>query len=144
MRLLLVRGHAKGCELSGGCRCIIAEASGARPVSTTPESLVHELLRCVHLGYVLLCLVQLLVQVELHQVFEALVALLARNWVVIISSQSDWSSRIFTHVLDSAPLRIITQLKLARIAHLLRFAFDRRLGVEGRNRLRRRCMAHLL
>ena len=61
LRLLLVRGHAKGCGLSGGCRCIIAEASGARPVSPSPEGLVDELLRCVHLGYVLLRLVQLLV-----------------------------------------------------------------------------------
>ena len=64
--LLLVGCHGEGCELSAGSRCIIAEASGARPVSPSPEGLVHELLRCVHLGYVLLSLVQLLVQIELH------------------------------------------------------------------------------
>ena len=58
---MLVRGHGEGRELSARCRCVIAEANGARPVSPSSESLVHELLRCVHLGYVLLRLVQLLV-----------------------------------------------------------------------------------
>ena len=127
MLLLLVRGHGEGCELGARCRCVIAEAIGARPVSTTSESLVHELLRCVHLGYVLLRLVQLLVKVELHQVFEALVALLARRRVVIIESCGGWSSCILAHVLGSALLRIITFLKLARIARMLRFTFKRRL-----------------
>ena len=123
LRLWLVRCHGEGCELSAGRGCIIAEASGARPVSPAPESLVHELLRCVHLGYVLLSLVQLLVQVELHQVFEALVALLARNWVVIIGNCGGRSGRIFSHVLDPAPLHISTLLKLCYVTHKLRFAF---------------------